>query len=195
MFQDLYNKDESFKHHLESEFYRTKSVPAFFTSCILPIANLSTRNFPLTSRTFTSNSLCLSAPDSKLELLQGLSELELALLIAAARLDIILDTDTCNFAMAYDEYSSLTSRHKIQTSSTGVTALGASAKVWGRDVALSAWERLAEYELLVPAGIGSGGGREFGAGGRMWKVDVGLEEITGSVEVMSGVMIKWCREI
>lgn len=137
----------------------------------------------------------MSAPDSKLELLRGLSELELALLIAAARLDIILDTDTCNFAMSYDEYSSLTSRYKIQTSSTGVTALGASAKVWGRDVSLAAWEKLVEYGLLVPAGIGGGGGRDFGAGGRMWKVDVGLEEITGSVGAMSGVMIKWCREI
>ena len=139
--------------------------------------------------------MSLSAPDSKLELLRGLSELELALLVAAARLDIILDTDTCNFAMAYDEYSSLTSRYKIQTSSTGATALGASAKVWGRDVSLAAWERLAEYELLVPAGIGGGGARDFGAGGRMWKVDVGLEEITGSVEAMSGVMVKWCGEI
>jgi origin recognition complex subunit 4 len=139
--------------------------------------------------------LSLSAPDSKLELLQGLSELELALLIAAARLDIILDTDTCNFAMAYDEYSSLTSRYKIQTSSTGVTALGASAKVWGRDVSLAAWERLSEYELLVPAGIGGGGARDFGAGGRMWKADVGLEEIAGAVESLSGVMVKWCRQI
>jgi origin recognition complex subunit 4 len=139
----------------------------------------------------------LSAPDSKLQLLQGLSELELALLIAAARLDIILDTDTCNFAMAYDEYSSLTSRHKVQTSSTGITALGANAKVWGRDVALGSWERLEDYDLLVPAGIGGGGGgaRDSGAGGRMWKVDVGLEEITGSVEGLSGVMTKWCREI
>jgi origin recognition complex subunit 4 len=116
-------------------------------------------------------------------------------LIAAARLDIILDTDTCNFAMAYDEYSSLTSRHKIQTSSSGVTALGASAKVWGREVALGAWERLAEYNLLVSAGFGGGSARDFGAGGRMWKVDVGLEEITGSVEGLSGVMAKWCREI
>ena len=140
--------------------------------------------------------MSLSAPDSKLEVLRGLSELELALLIAAARLDIILDTDTCNFAMAYDEYSSLTSRYKIQTSSTGVTALGASAKVWGRDVALAAWERLTEYELLVPAGISGGArGGDLTAGGRMWKVDVGLEEITGSVETMSGVTIKWCREI
>jgi len=158
-------------------------------------ANLSPRNFPLTGKILTSSTLSLAAPDSKLETLRGLSEIELALLIAAARLDIILDTDTCNFSMAYDEYSSLTSRHKIQTSSTGATALGTSAKVWGRDVALGAWERLVEYELLVPAGIGGGGGREFGAGGRMWKVDIGLEEITGSVEGLSGVMSKWCREI
>ena len=97
--------------------------------------------------------------------------------------------------MAYDEYSSLTSRHKIQTSSTGVAALGASARVWSRDVALGAWERLADYELLVPAGIGGGSAKDFGTGGRMWKVDVGLEEITGSVEGLSAVMAKWCREI
>ena len=170
-------------------------MPAFFTSCILPIANLSARNLPLTGRKFTQNAISLSSPDSKLHIVQGLSELELALLIAAARLDIILDTDTCNFAMAYDEYSSLTSRHKIQTSSAGVTALGSSAKVWGRDVALGAWERLAEYDLLVPAGIGGGLARDSGAGGRMWKIDVGLEEISGSAESLSGVLAKWCREI
>lgn len=117
--------------------------------------------------------MTLSAPDSKLHILQGLSELELALLIAAARLDIILDTDTCNFSMAYDEYSSLTSRHKIQTSSTGMAALGSSAKIWGREVALGAWERLVDYELLVPAGIGGGTSRDFGVRGRMWKIDVG----------------------
>jgi len=195
MIDDLYNKDVVFRHHLQSHFYRTKSVPTFFTSCILPIANLSPSNFPLTGESFTSTAISLSAPDSKLHILQGLSDLELALLIAAARLDIILDTDTCNFAMAYDEYCSLTSRHKIQTSSTGFNALGASAKVWGWGVAMGAWERLAEYELLVPAGMGGGVARDGGMGGRMWKVDVGLEEISGSVDGLSGVMSKWCREI
>jgi origin recognition complex subunit 4 len=169
-------------------------VPAFFTSCILPIANLSLKRLPLTGPSF-SNNVTLTAPDSKLHILQGLSELELALLIAAARLDIILDTDTCNFSMAYDEYSSLTSRHKIQTSSAGQAALGSSAKIWGREVALGAWERLVDYGLLIPAGIGGGAGRDFGVGGRMWKIDVALEEITGSVVGMSGVMAKWCREI
>jgi hypothetical protein len=38
-------------------------------------------------------------------------------------------------------YSSLTPHYKTQISRTGVTALGGSAKVWGRDVSLAAWER------------------------------------------------------
>jgi len=163
----------------------------------MPVATLSTRKFPLKGKAFLSTALSLGPPDSKLHILQGLSELELSLLIAAARLDIILDTDTCNFAMVYDEYSSLTSRHKIQTSSTGLTAMGSGAKVWGRDVALAAWEKLTEYEVLVPMSLGVGNGRsqDTGASGRMWKIDVGLEEIAGSVVGLSGVMSKWCREI
>lgn len=100
--------------------------------------------------------------------------------------------------MAYDEYSSLTSKHKIQTSASGVNALGGNAKVWGKDVAVGEWERLGEVGLLIPAGIGGGGGGargEAGKGGRMWRVDVGLEEIGGAVEGLSAVMGKWCREI
>ncbi|KAM3085221.1 origin recognition complex subunit 4 [Clarireedia jacksonii] len=193
LIEGLYSNDTAFKHHLQSYFYRSKSVPAFFTSCVLPIASLSTQNFPLRGHSFNLASNSLSAPDSKLHILQGLSDLELAMLIAAARLDIILDTDTCNFAMAYDEYSSLTSRHKIQTSSTGVTALGGSAKVWGRDVALGAWERLVDYDVLIPAAIGAA--QVGGLAGRMWKVDVALEEIPGCVDSLPGVMQKWCREI
>lgn len=103
--------------------------------------------------------------------------------------------------MAYDEYSSLVSRHKIQSSSSGVAALGAQAKVWGKEVAWGAWERLVEAGLLMPAGLGGGGGgggAGYGGVGRenkMWKVDVGLEEIPGAVEGLGAVMVKWCREI
>lgn len=100
--------------------------------------------------------------------------------------------------MVYDEYSSLTSKHKIQASSTGVAALGAGAKVWGRDIAMGSWERLIETELLIPASMGAGAIGGIGGVGRenkMWKVDVGLEEIPGSVEGLSGIMGRWCREI
>lgn len=57
---------------------------------------------------------------------------------------------------------------------------------------MGAWERLIDAELLIPAGLGQGvSGRE----GRMWRVDVGLEEIPLSVVGMSAVMTKWCKEI
>lgn len=174
----------------------SKSIPAVFTSCIIPIATLTSDKLPLTGSSFIPEDYdpCLMPPDSKLHLLENLSELDLAMLISAARFDIIMDTDTCNFAMAYDEYSSLTSKHKIQTSSSGVTALGSSAKVWGREVAMGSWERLADCELLVPAGLGGlgAGPRDVGREGRMWKVDVGLNEIPDSVE-LNAVMRKWCR--
>lgn len=98
--------------------------------------------------------------------------------------------------MAYDEYSTLTSRHKIAMGSTGVVALGGGTKVWGREVAVGAWEALVEGELLVPAGVGTGSTGGGGMETRMWKVDVALEEIPGSVpDGLSGVMAKWCREI
>ncbi|RKF59258.1 Origin recognition complex subunit 4 [Erysiphe neolycopersici] len=204
MIENLYTKDVTFIYHLESIFYRTKSVPTFLNSCILPISNLSAQRPILRGTSFQHGEMLLTEPDSKLHILQGLSELELALLISAARLDVILDTDTCNFAMAYEEYSSLTSRHKIQTSNSGIKAIGASgAKVWGRQVSLDAWEKLARYELLIPVtasgaslfGAAAGHGRDCSITGRMWKVDVALEEIPGSVETLSKVMVKWCKEI
>ncbi|KAH9204162.1 P-loop containing nucleoside triphosphate hydrolase protein [Leptodontidium sp. 2 PMI_412] len=95
----------------------------------------------------------------------------------------------------FSTVTSLTSRHRTQTSSTGLTAVGVSVKVWGRDIALGAWERLADCELLVPAGIGRAGGRDPGSAGLLWKVDVELGEIASSVEGLSGVLAKWCREI
>jgi len=51
-------------------------------------------------------------------------------------------------------------------------------------------------ELMLPA---SGGGEAVagkrGERGRMWRVDVGLEEIAGSVPGLGAVMGRWCREI
>ncbi|KAI9746190.1 MAG: hypothetical protein M1818_000871 [Claussenomyces sp. TS43310] len=198
MVDKLYSEDPYFRRLLVSNYMYSKSVSAVFRSCIIPISRVNVDALPLTGALFSPEDCdpSLSPPDSKLHLLEDLAELDLAMLIAAARLDIILDTDTCNFAMAYDQYSSLTSRHKIQTSSTGIAALGASAKVWGREVAIGSWERLIDYELLVPTSIGgmSVSGRENSRDGKMWKVDVTLEEIADNVELNS-VLKKWCRAI
>ncbi|KAK8932223.1 Origin recognition complex subunit 4 [Metarhizium anisopliae] len=149
----------------------------------------------MNSPTALSPTTSLAPPDSRMQLLSTLSYLELGLLIAAARLDIVAHTDTVNFAMAYDEYSSLVGKQRVQSSTAGMLAMGGSARAWSRGVAGVAWERLIALGLLVPAGIG--GGRSLGHGGldsKMWKVDVALEEIPTAVK-LSTTLARWCREI
>lgn len=93
--------------------------------------------------------------------------------------------------MAYDEYASLMGRQRVQSSAAGMLALGGGVRVWGRGVAVVAWERLAEMGLLLPGRLG---GKGVGVEGRMWGVDVGIEEIEGAV-ALSGVLAKWCRDL
>jgi len=98
--------------------------------------------------------------------------------------------------MAYSEYIALTSSLKVASSATGVTA----GRLWSKEVALGAWERLAEYELLVPAVMGGGSGGGVSREGRMWRVEVGLVEIGKCLEMgRAGVgragLGKWCKEV
>ena len=190
----LLKEDPVMNSLLRRIYTHQKSVPAFLNASLIPILSLTIRTLPK-AVDFVSNALL--PPDSKLHLLSDLSELELSLLISAARLDIILDTDTCNFNMAYDEYTILTDRAKLQSSSSGAAAFGAGARLWGRDIALGCWERLEELRLLIPV-IGLGrGNRTAGSerAGKLVKVDVALEELGASGAGMSSLMARWCREI
>ncbi|KAK4150920.1 origin recognition complex subunit 4 C-terminus-domain-containing protein [Chaetomidium leptoderma] len=192
---DSLYQTQGFKDHLESHFFSTKSVSAFLTTCILPLAALSPTAPSLQIPTVAGLSVSLEPPDSKLHLLGSLSDLDLSMLIAAARLDIVAHTDTVNFAMAYDEYTSLMGRQRVQSASSGMLALGGGARVWGRGTAGIAWERLVALGLLVPAAAGGRG--TAGLGGldaKMWKVDVALEEIPAAVK-LNAVLARWCREI
>lgn len=178
----------------------------------------------------TTSLVTLHPPDSKLLILPHLSTLQLALLIAAARLTHIFlapSTSTpgsaastasaINFPAAYAEYVSLSSRARAQSAAAGsLAAGGAAARVWGREVARREWERLADWELLIPASIAGGGGGRGGAGGgggkgvtgggvggdaaggagAMVRVDVGLEEIVPAVGAgMDKTLEKWCKKI
>lgn len=177
---------------LQTLYTSSKSVTAFLSASLIPIATMSATNIP-TPSSFISHPL--QPPDSKLALLSSLSTLELSLLIAAARLDIILDTDVCTFGMVYEEYVALASKSKLQSSAAGQMAVGGGARVWSKDVSKGAWEHLSSLELVLPAvGAGRGGGR-----GEMWRVDVGLEEIGVGLEGVDvpgkAGLSKWCREI
>ncbi|KAM0810664.1 putative Origin recognition complex subunit 4 [Seiridium cardinale] len=188
-------KRSSFQDHLEYQFYTTKSVAAFLTTMILPLSALSTSSLDLKIPSPSPKVVQLDAPDSKLHLLAALSDLDLSLLIAAARLDIVAHTDTVNFAMAYDEYSSQMGKQRVQSASSGMLALGAGGRTWGRAVAGMAWERLVSLGLLIPAGIGGRSNAAHGGlEGKMWKLDVSLEEIPTAVE-LPGFLVKWCTHI
>ncbi|EPE08679.1 origin recognition complex subunit 4 [Ophiostoma piceae UAMH 11346] len=252
---DTAKDDSTFQEQLEFHFYSNKSIPAFWTTCVMPLVAVSSaaprlrlppvgcNNTAATTEVVRSVGrpslaaaaassaaianagksfeevppLPLAAPDSKLHLLASLSELELSLLITAARLDIVLSTDTVNFAMAYDEYVSLMGKQRVQSSlaSSGVVGIGGAgamggglvigggARVWGRGVASRAWERLAALGLLIPAGMGANSRGRPGAlitsgleGRSMWRSEVSLEEIPAAPGVKLGAVLgRWCKEI
>jgi origin recognition complex subunit 4 len=146
----------------------------------------------LASDTLFAPTNILNSPDSKLFLIPHLSTLSLSLLIAAARLDIIHDSDTCNFNMAYDEYVMLASKARIQSAAGGMSASGSVSKVWGKDVARREWEGLVELGLVMPVIQGQAGG--FG----MIRCDVALEEIGAVLAGEKGVdryLERWCKAL
>ncbi|KAI1102773.1 origin recognition complex subunit 4 C-terminus-domain-containing protein [Jackrogersella minutella] len=188
-------KTSNFEDHLEYHYYTTKSVPAFLTSCILPLSAISSTSVDLTIPSSAAGCISLEPLESKLHILATLSDLELALLISAARLDIVAHTDTINFAMAYDEYSSQMGKHRVQSASSGMMALGAGGRTWGRGVAAVAWERLVSLGVLIPAGIGGRSNAAHGGlEGKMWKLDVALDEIPAACE-LPGFLSRWCSHI
>jgi origin recognition complex subunit 4 len=183
--QKLFAAPTFLTQHLAPHFYRTKSVSAVLHTFFLPTATLSADAPFAPSNT-------LSAPDSKLFLIPSLSTLALSLLIAAARLDIIHDSDTCNFNMAYDEYVTLSSKARIQSAVGGMSASGSVSKVWSKDVARREWENLVELGIVMPVIQGQAGG--FG----MIRCDVALEEIGAVLASEKGMdkhLEKWCKSI
>ncbi|KAL8668995.1 MAG: hypothetical protein Q9168_006401 [Polycauliona sp. 1 TL-2023] len=187
----LFARDIQLDKFLKYLFAHSNSVAHFKSSMLLSISLLGPSNIPTGESMLNSS---LPHPDSKLQVLPSLSDLELALLISAARLDVILDTNMCDFKMVYDEYVQLASRVKLQSNAAGQMAVGGGARVWGKDVAKGAWERLMDLELILTAN--SAGSRNSGNSvGVMCKVDVALEEIGPNVPRMAATMSKWCKEI
>lgn len=160
-----------------------------FTTIIasLPDHGLSAKSFH-----HYLDALVPAPDDSKLAILPHLSDLELALLIAATRLEIVRDSYTCNFRMAYAEYVSLASQARIQSAAGGAAAAGAATKVWDQHVALMEWYKLIERELLMPiATMGS----SYEGDLKMYRADVALEEIVQAVPALDRTLARWCKQL
>jgi origin recognition complex subunit 4 len=178
-------------------------VPAVMTSLLLPVSTLRQIAMPgsslLPPEHFEGYASILAPPPSSLELMvSGLSEVQLAMLIAAARLDVIHDSDACSFGMAYAEYVDIASKARQASAAAGALASVAGAKVWGKEVAKGAWEALTELGLLVPINDTGAGGRTSSTAatlGGLVRIEVKLEEIPVAVPSLSTTMERWCRQI
>ncbi|KAK4888928.1 origin recognition complex subunit 4 [Elasticomyces elasticus] len=175
---------EGMIQHLQRLYYTTKSLPEFASSMLLPLATMftdgsDTDSVAILAHLTTSLHASLGAQDSKLAIMSSLSTLHLALLICAARLTNIYNTDLVSFALVYEEYKVLASKAKLQS--------GAGVRVSGRAIAKGAWEELVGCGLVMEDGRNGNG-----------RVDVGLEEIgacAGQMGLELGGWGRWCREI
>lgn len=126
------------------------------------------------------------------------SSLPLALLLAATRLTALHDPGNdalqpqsltplaLSFPAAYAEYVRLLTSAKTSASVSGATAT--PGRVWGRDVAREAWEKLVTWGLVNP--VGAAGGT---ADSRMFRVEVSFEEVV-EMAGSGGSLGRWWRD-
>lgn len=211
--QGLWN-DKEFYSYLQLIYHQTKSVKDFFSSALLPLSALyhstyKTSNgepMPLeipTPKAFTSQPLTCPDP-APLPFLPSTTgsasttSLPLSLLLAASRLTALHDPGAdpthpqavaplaLSFPAAYAEYVRLLTSAKANASASGAAAT--PGRVWGRDVAREAWEKLVSWGVVVPLGTGNGT-----TDGRMFRVEVSFEEVAEMVGA-GGALGRWWRE-
>ncbi|KAE8372434.1 origin recognition complex subunit 4 C-terminus-domain-containing protein [Aspergillus bertholletiae] len=205
--------DEAFQTHLRRIFFQTRSAKEFFTSALIgmtelhyssyaPTGQAATLQIP-TPTTFSSQSL--SCPDpgplpfsTSTTTSASPSSLPLSLLLAATRLAALYDPGleatqpqslaplALSFPAAYAEYVRLLTFAKTSASVSGAAAT--PGRVWGRDVAREAWEKLISWGLISPVGGGSGT-----ADGRMFRVEISFEEVV-DMAGSGGSLGKWWRD-
>ncbi|KAE8359861.1 origin recognition complex subunit 4 C-terminus-domain-containing protein [Aspergillus caelatus] len=205
--------DEAFQAHLRRIFFQTRSAKEFFTSALIgmtelhysayhPTGGAATLQIP-TPTTFSNHSL--SCPDpgplpfsTSTTTSASPSSLPLSLLLAATRLAALYDPGlettqpqslaplALSFPAAYAEYVRLLTFAKTSASVSGAAAT--PGRVWGRDVAREAWEKLISWGLISPVGGGSGT-----ADGRMFRVEISFEEVV-DMAGSGGSLGKWWRD-
>lgn len=125
-----------------------------------------------------------------------------------SRLETIHHLTASNFNLVHAHYTELIDSTKLRQSAHGSIATSGSLRRWPRGLCRDAWEELGEWGLVVPVT----GGRDEESGGqeedtRMWRCEVGLEDVEWGVRVKFGidgsekvggageVLLRWCREV
>jgi origin recognition complex subunit 4 len=119
-----------FTNLLTSTYTISKTPVPIFNALLIPFSNITPSDpFPA-SESLENSTPSFKAPHPTLSLLPSLSDLQLSLLIAAARLEVLADTDAVTFEMVYDEYLKLVSKVRVN-GTPGGGAAGGVGRVWG----------------------------------------------------------------
>lgn len=156
-------KDESSQLFSEiQKNYETFKSQAFLKNSILPLVGGSMEFGELKEAITTCKSIkdyCINQYQNELTaMVQTLSDLELAILIAAARTTLKSKDDTTNFNIVYVEYSNMikTLNARIPSTnnlnSTSDKILDNLIKLWGKGDLKNIWESLQELRMLTEKG-------------------------------------------
>ncbi|KAG5366425.1 Origin recognition complex subunit 4 [Yarrowia sp. B02] len=187
------------RDHVERLFHTTKSCREFFTSAILAVSQADPWIDP---NDFVTDVFERGVADTE-SFIEGLSNLELSLIISAAKVEVMFDVDQVNFNLAYEEYlkTAKEQREALRAVDLDGMATGTVAgfRIWSRGVARAAWEKLESLNLLLPVEKSAKRVAKQLASDtslddeiRMARVDVSLQELTNMLG-NSHHLIQWTK--
>ncbi|EPX74497.1 origin recognition complex subunit Orc4 [Schizosaccharomyces octosporus yFS286] len=191
---DLLSDSSSNMHKLvQYHYYSSRNLRMLYVDSLIPVTSRSPSQPLLNDSDFQRFNLRVS--DHKVELVKNLSLLELALLICTIRFEN-RDIPACNFNSVYQEYRHLHQRTVLDAVASG--ALVHSFRLWGRDVALEAWEKLASVGLIVSLQPNSEISGALSRECQLWQPEVDLSVITAALREhkrLPSHYYRWLKDI
>jgi origin recognition complex subunit 4 len=152
------------------------NIKEFQNCCVYPLSMLTTA--VLNDQDFAKY-LEDKVKQSYVKVVNSLSDIEILLLVSAARVIAKTDMSWVNLNMVYEEYvSELKSRSREIGSGTGFGAVASTGlKTWSKDSCKSPWETLVQHDFLTIPGLGRTDFTNNALETRMWQVELTLDEL------------------
>lgn len=171
------------------------NIREFQNRCIYPVSKLSLEQPRLVVKLFSTYAQNQSRA-SYVRTINTLSDLEMFLLVSAARVIAKTDMSWVNLNIVYEEYTAqVKAQQREVTSSTGFGAVATTGfKVWSKESCKHPWETLRDMGLLTLPGSGMNRS-EFSNSSfetRMWQVELTLDELRRIVHTHKPVK-PWTR--
>lgn len=155
----------------------TNNIKEFQNSCVFPVASLTSG--VLKDQEF-GRYLDNQFQATYVKMINSLSDLELYLLVSAARVITKTEMSWVNLNIVYEEYSSqLDARGREVGSRTGFGAVATTGfKRWSKESCKSCWEALIQMGILtMPGQWGRADSSNSPFETRMWQVELTLDEL------------------